>query len=151
MNLSVGNETVTQWLFSWSTWINSPVWTENMFNTPRVVSSKALTRGNFLNSIVYAKFIDSSDSHLFSMISLCIALLNFWFTRCLFLASIFFVPTISSSSSFTNFYKLTTSVMKELNNQGKHILQSYKPLYMTVSQRYKMKFLLCKRSWHFYL
>ena len=63
--LSVGKETVTQWLFSWSTWTNSPAWTENMFNGPRVVSSKPLMRGKFLNSIVCAKFIDSSDSHLF--------------------------------------------------------------------------------------
>ena len=43
---------------------------------------------------------------------------------------------------------LVTSDMKELNNQGKHILQPPKPSYMTVPQRYKMNFLLCKRNWH---
>ena len=49
-----------------------------MFNGPRVVFSKPLMRRTFLNSIVCAKFIDLSHSHLFSMISLCIALLNFF-------------------------------------------------------------------------
>ena len=96
MNLSVGEESVTQRLFSWRTWINSPVWTENMFNAPRVVSSKTLMRGKFLNSIVWAKFIDSSDSHLFSMILLCIALLNFWL-RTVFVFSLNFL-------CFHNFY-----------------------------------------------
>ena len=106
VTLSVGEETVTQWLFSSSTWTNSPVWTENIFNGPMVVSSKPRRKGKFLNIIVYAIFIDSSDSHLFSMISLCIALLNFWFTRCLILASIFFVPTISTSFSITAIIKI---------------------------------------------
>ena len=41
---------------------------------------------------------------------------------------------------------LVTCVMKELNNQGKHILQPYKLLYMTVPQRYKINFLLRKRG-----
>ena len=57
-------------------------------------------------------------------------------------------PLIRSANQWTGFYMLVTSVMKELNNQGKHILQPSKPLYMTVPQRYKMNFLLCKRSWH---
>ena len=53
-----------------------------------------------------------------------------------------------SANQWPGFYMLVTSVMKELNNQGKHILQPSKPFYMTIPQRYKMNFLLCKRSSH---
>ena len=55
-------------------WTNSPVWKESKYSKPRVVSSKPVMRGKFLNNIICAKFIDSSDSHLFAMISLRIAL-----------------------------------------------------------------------------
>ena len=57
---------------------------------------KTTNEREVLNSIVCDKFIDSSDSHLFSMILLCIALLNFWL-RTVFVFSLNFL-------CFHNFY-----------------------------------------------